>query len=188
MVASVPCARERCPGHGRPSAAHCASLRLQKPPMGPFSQDQAAPTLTIRHGMLAAGRAGEAALAWPPHRTRPGPGSLLSMMLCSSVWGSWPTAWSRCCSSLLMLDTGMPKDCTNSSSCWGSRSCKAEDHTHSVSTAQGAARDPQKSSTHSMAACPAAPFLLAPGCPGVISSPQLTRSVDSLGRALHCTC
>lgn len=51
--------------------------------------------------------------------------SLLSMMLCSRVWGSWATAWSRYCSSLLMLDTGMPKDCTNSSSCCGSRSCRA---------------------------------------------------------------
>lgn len=50
---------------------------------------------------------------------------LLSMMFCSRVWGSWATAWSRCCRSLLMLDTGMPKDCTNSSSCWGSRSCRA---------------------------------------------------------------
>ena len=31
-----------------------------------------------------------------------------------------------------MLDTGMPKDCTNSSSCWGSRSCKAERDARSV--------------------------------------------------------
>lgn len=52
--------------------------------------------------------------------------SLLSMMFCSRVWGSWATAWSRYRSSLLMLDTGMPKDCTNSSSCCGSRSCRAE--------------------------------------------------------------
>lgn len=52
-------------------------------------------------------------------------GLLLSMMFCSRVWGSWATAWSRYCSSLLMLDTGMPKDCTKSSSCWGSRSCRA---------------------------------------------------------------
>ena len=58
--------------------------------------------------------------------------SLLSMMFCSSVWGSWATAWSRYWSSLLMLDTGMPKDCTNSSSCWGSRSCKAERDARSV--------------------------------------------------------
>ena len=49
----------------------------------------------------------------------------LSMMFCSSVCGSWETAWSRYWSSLLMLDTGMPKDWTNNSSCWGSRSCKA---------------------------------------------------------------
>lgn len=57
---------------------------------------------------------------------------LLSMMFCSRVWGSWATAWSRYWRSLLMLDTGMPKDCTKSNSCWGSRSCRAEGDARSV--------------------------------------------------------
>lgn len=50
----------------------------------------------------------------------------LSMMFCSKLCGSWETAWSKYWSSLLMLDTGMPKDWTNSSSCWGSRSWSAD--------------------------------------------------------------
>lgn len=57
---------------------------------------------------------------------------LLSMMFCSSVCGSWDTAWSRYCRSLLMLETGIPNDWTKRSSCCGSRSCRAEIHNHWV--------------------------------------------------------
>lgn len=79
----------------------------------------------------------------PPPSARRGPhGSLLSMMFCSRVWGSWATAWSRYCRSLLMLDTGMPKDCTNSSSCWGSRSCRAEGGSCSATAAGRPWQDP----------------------------------------------
>lgn len=150
----APCATQRrLPGTWAPQCSPPCFPETPEPPTGPFGQDQATPILTAPHGMLAPGRArlGSAGLASPRHMPRPG--ALLSMMLCSSVWGSWPTAWSRCCSSLLMLDTGMPKDCTNSSSCWGSRSCKAEGHTRSASAAQGAARDPHEAPTCFMAAC-----------------------------------
>lgn len=93
--------------------------------------------------------------------------SLLSMMFCSRVWGSWATAWSRYCSSLLMLDTGMPKDCTNSSSCCGSRSCRAAGSSpqRPDDSPKGSHRAPRPRPMSDSPRCPGSQTNSPPTCP-----------------------
>lgn len=103
-----------------------------------------------------------------PSAQRPCPGrSLLSMMFCSRVWGSWATAWSRYCSSLLMLDTGMPKDCTNSSSCCGSRSCRAAGSSPQQpdDSPKGSHRAPRPRPVSDSPRCPGSQTNSPPTCP-----------------------
>ena len=140
---TAPAELQASPGPGKLGDRVFPQRTRQRPQLPPPSNPSGGRSSTSQLAAPAPGLFHSTHSLAPGPQPRGGPGvlgrgprlSLLSMMFCSRVWGSWATAWSRYWRSLLMLDTGMPKDCTNSSSCWGSRSCRAEGGSHSGTAA-----------------------------------------------------